>query len=258
MAMYALAVVPLIRLLNDFAHQIWFADDASAGGCLNDLLAWWEKLNEKLNEIDPSFGYYPNAGKTWLVTKEEHLQVVQELFATHRINCTTSRHQYLGSAIGDENFLDTFLQRKVQKWVVQIHTLSQIAVIEPHAAYCGFTHGRKSTWIYLKRTTPGTCDALSPLEDTIRNEFLPALTDRSAITDQERELLFLPCWLGGLGIPDFTKLPSSCYQASQDICSPVVDLILKSQQALRYPFHMDPLTRVRPGLTHSHVPTNPG
>ena len=51
--------------------------------------------------------------------------------------------------------------------------------------------------------------------------------------DQERELLSLPCWLGGLGIPDFTKLAPSCYQASQDICSPVVDLILKSQQALR-------------------------
>ena len=82
-------------------------------------------------------------------------------------------------------------------------------------------------------TTPGTCDALSPLENAIRNEFLPALTGRSAITDQERELLSLLCRLGGLGIPDFTKLASSCYQASQDICSPVVDLILKSQQVLR-------------------------
>ena len=119
--------MPLIRQLNDLAHQGRFADDASAGSCLNDLLAWWEKLKE----IGPSFGYYPNAGKTWLVTKEEHLQVAQELFATHRINLTTSGHQYLGSAIGDENFLDTFLQRKVQKWVSQIHTLSQIAVIEP-------------------------------------------------------------------------------------------------------------------------------
>ena len=229
MAMYAHAVVPLIRQLNDLAHQVWFADDASTGGCLNDLLAWWEKLNE----IGPSFGCYPNAGKTWLVTKEEHLQVAQELFAIHRINLTTNGHQYLGSVIGDESLLDTFLQRKVQKWVSLIHTLTQIAVIEPHAAYCGFIRGLKSTWSYLMRTPPGTSDALSLLEDAIRNEFLPALTSRSAITNQERELLSLPCRLGGLGIPDFTKLASSCYQASQDICSPVVDLILKSQQAHR-------------------------
>ena len=71
------------------------------------------------------------------------------------------------------------------------------------------------------------------LKTQLGNEFLPALTGRSAITDQERELLSLPCRLGGLGIPDFTKLASSCYQASQDICSPVVDLILKSKQAHR-------------------------
>ena len=56
------------------------------------------------------------------------------------------------------------------------------------------------------RTTPGTCDALSPLEDAIMNEFLPALTSRSAITDQERELLSLPFRLGALGIPDLHQV----------------------------------------------------
>ena len=45
MAMYALAVVPLICQLNDLAHQVWFAGDASAGSCLKSLLEWWEKLN---------------------------------------------------------------------------------------------------------------------------------------------------------------------------------------------------------------------
>ena len=52
----------------------------------------------------------------------------------------------------------------------------------------------------------GTCDALSPLEDVIRNEFIPALTGRSAITDQEHELPSLPCWLGSMGILGFIKL----------------------------------------------------
>ena len=39
MVMYTLAVVTLVRQLNDLAHQVWFADDASAGGCLTDLVA---------------------------------------------------------------------------------------------------------------------------------------------------------------------------------------------------------------------------
>ena len=83
------------------------------------------------------------------------------------------------------------------------------------------------------RTTPGSRNAFTPPEDIIRNEFIPALTGKSTISDQERELLSLPCRLGGLGNPDFTKLSSSYYQASQDICSPVVSLILESQHVLR-------------------------
>ena len=127
MAMYALAVVPLIRQLNDLAHQVWFADDASAGGCLNDLLAWWEKLNE----IGPSFGYYSNAGKTWLVTKEGHLQVAQELFATHRINLTTSSHQYLGSAIGDKNFLTPFCKGRSRSGYLRFTHSLRLLLLNP-------------------------------------------------------------------------------------------------------------------------------
>ena len=44
MAMYALAVVPLIRRLRMVvpgASQAWFADDATAVGSLSMLLTWW-------------------------------------------------------------------------------------------------------------------------------------------------------------------------------------------------------------------------
>ena len=39
MAMYTLGVMPLIRRLNHLARQLWFTDDASAGGHLTDLMA---------------------------------------------------------------------------------------------------------------------------------------------------------------------------------------------------------------------------
>ena len=48
MAMYALAVVPMIRCLrNDVpaASQVWFADDATAVGSLSTLLTWWQHLS---------------------------------------------------------------------------------------------------------------------------------------------------------------------------------------------------------------------
>ena len=228
MPMYALGIVPLIRQLGHLARQLWFADDASAGGSLVNLQAWWEKLNE----IGPSFGYYPNASKTWLVVKEEYIEDAQKTFSTHGVNLTTGGHKHLGSAIGDDTFLEHFIQKKVEKWLAQLHTLSEIALTEPHAAYCGFTHGLMSTWNFSLRTTPGTTNLLSSVEDVIRNKFIPALTGRPAITDQERQLLSLPCRLGGLGIPDLGSTASLYYKASQDICGPVVNLILNKQDKL--------------------------
>ena len=43
MAMYAIAVNPLIhRLKCDTTKQIWFADNATAGGKINNLREWWD------------------------------------------------------------------------------------------------------------------------------------------------------------------------------------------------------------------------
>ena len=67
MAMYAIAVNPQIhRLKHDTTKQICFADDATAGGKLNNLREWWDCL---IN-ICPEYGYFPNASKAWLIVKE--------------------------------------------------------------------------------------------------------------------------------------------------------------------------------------------
>ena len=49
MAMYALAIKPLIDKLRDFesdVKQVWFADDATAAGRLRVLQQWWQHLTE--------------------------------------------------------------------------------------------------------------------------------------------------------------------------------------------------------------------
>jgi len=44
-AMYVISVLPLINALCEYdANQTWFADDATAGGSLNDLRGWWSRL----------------------------------------------------------------------------------------------------------------------------------------------------------------------------------------------------------------------
>ena len=46
---------------------MWFADDAMAGGSLNDLRGWWSRLVA----LGPAYGYFVNAVKTWLIVKEK-------------------------------------------------------------------------------------------------------------------------------------------------------------------------------------------
>ena len=43
MPMYALGIVPLIQQLAEFeVSQMWYADDASAGGSFLNLSSWWD------------------------------------------------------------------------------------------------------------------------------------------------------------------------------------------------------------------------
>ena len=52
MAMYAVAITPLIHRLEDREiRQVWFADDATASGNLTHLKTWWDytSLNLALN-----------------------------------------------------------------------------------------------------------------------------------------------------------------------------------------------------------------
>ena len=78
MAMYALAVVPLIRQLRAVepdAKQVWFTDDSTAVGSLSSIFNWWQHLSS----VGPKFGYFPNASKTVLIVKPEHLANARSL-----------------------------------------------------------------------------------------------------------------------------------------------------------------------------------
>ena len=77
MAMYGLATIPLIRRLDGLCTQVWYADDSAAIGKLAQLREWWDKLATD----GPSFGYFANPSKTWLVTKDGHHEEASAIFA---------------------------------------------------------------------------------------------------------------------------------------------------------------------------------
>ena len=60
MAMYAVAITPLIHhLADENLKQVWFADDASAGGRLQHIKNWWDNISQ----IGPEYGYFQMLAK---------------------------------------------------------------------------------------------------------------------------------------------------------------------------------------------------
>ena len=87
MSMYALAIMPLINeLKKDILCQIWYADDSAASGSLSDVREWWNKLNT----IDPRYGYFPNSKTNVAAGQGERCQEAEKIFQQSGVNITNS------------------------------------------------------------------------------------------------------------------------------------------------------------------------
>ena len=90
MAMYALALVPLVNQLHGLCKQVWFADDGTGADKLEALKKWWDVLLEK----GPAYGYFPKPSKTWLIVKDKKLEEAKLTFKktgekSHQLACAT-------------------------------------------------------------------------------------------------------------------------------------------------------------------------
>ena len=133
MPFYALATIPLIKSLPNHIKQVWYADDGTALGSVRHLRNWWNELNS----IGPSFGYFPNAEKTWLVVKDDQQLEAEALFHDTDINITCSGRPHLGVPLGTQQYKDHFIFEKVSEWVKELRTLSTINII-PHFLYTDY------------------------------------------------------------------------------------------------------------------------
>jgi len=117
-----------------------------------------------------------NAAKTWLIVKGGCLSIAETVFAGCEVNVTIKVKHHLGPAIGSRSFVTQYMQEKVNYWVCCVQQLSKIARVQPHAAYCAFTHGLIGKWTYFLHTIPDISDLLKPLEIAITGEFISAIT----------------------------------------------------------------------------------
>ena len=140
--------------------------------------------------------------------------------------------RHLGGSIGQDTFVQAYVTNKIAKWIVELDNLMKIAATQPHCAYAACRRSLTSRWTYLARTVPGIDDLFQPLEDALRQRFIPALTGGHCPGNTERKPLALPTRFGGLGLLDPTALPRDQYNASVCISGPLIALIVQQERNL--------------------------
>ena len=106
MAMYGLAIIPLIKLLSaDDVTQKWYTDDGNAVGKLSNL----RTVLDKIVSLGKFFGYHVKASECQLIFKDEKLGEAQKIFANTGITIKAGA-RVLGSVIGTESECKKFLE----------------------------------------------------------------------------------------------------------------------------------------------------
>ena len=162
MAMYALSVVPLINKCQSVlpkddlprAVQVWYADDAAAGGSLKSLRKFWDTLVQ----YGPAYGYFPKPSKTFLVVKLECHATASEVFEGTGVQLTEdgedfahkARQRHLGAAVGSPAYVAAYLDERVASWVEQVTHVADIATTQSHAAYAGFVFSLRHRWTFIQ------------------------------------------------------------------------------------------------------------
>jgi len=102
--------------------QLWYADDASAGGLLKNLWEWFWLLCSR----GPHFGYFPEPSKCFVVVAPSQLSLANDIFGPLCIQIVTG-HRFLGGFIRDLNERRNFVIDKVLQWSNHVKILAAVA-----------------------------------------------------------------------------------------------------------------------------------
>ena len=167
--------------------MVAYADDFSAAGSISSLKYWWNIFCE----LGPKFGCFTEPKKSWSIVKYDCFDRAIHIFNDTNIQITKQGRRHLGAALRTSQFRNEYIMEKINKWVAELHVLSEIAKIESQAAYTCFLSGYKRKFNYYMRTIPGIGKLLRKVDEVILTEFVTAITGGTFITENDRKLLSL-------------------------------------------------------------------
>ena len=193
MLVYAIGIIPLIRTLKNPQDgiQILYADDASACAPLIALKDWFGKLIKK----GPSYDYFPEPKKIFIVVSDPYLCEAREVFEP----LGDTSHRLLGGVVGVEEGRINYVKGLMCDWLRLVDRLTSVTHDQPQAAYAAFTLSVQNKWSYFQRLVPDCTSSFHELECKIAQEFLSAVFGCEVSTD-ERSLFSFPTRYGGLNV----------------------------------------------------------
>ena len=164
MAVYAIAIIPIILMIVDITSKIddstdlpAYVDGVTAAGKIIQLKNCWRTLCM----LGPKFKYYPQTSKSWLIEKEKTKQRAFTVFKDTWIKITTEGQRHLGPVIGSYKYTIEYAQNKTDEPINKIKVFSMIAKTEPHTAYSCFITAFKHKPSYIMSTIPNISDQLN-------------------------------------------------------------------------------------------------
>ncbi|KAL7463315.1 hypothetical protein ACHAXS_003701 [Conticribra weissflogii] len=232
MILYGLALTPMIDRIHTENSSIflsenfldpWYADDATIVATVSDTIT----IIKAIQRLGPIYGYFIQPEKSFHICSKSQIAKSKPLFQEAHLNFQyVEGTHYLGSYIGEKDFFPTWIKPQIQTWISAIQDLSLAAVKFPQAAYAVFTHCLQNQWTHLCRTTPNLGPFLVPIENSIKNAFLPALFHVENIDDSLREVFSHPIKLAGLNILDPTIHAGISYDTSLLATESLVDCLI--------------------------------
>ena len=104
---YILGITPLIQFLHEFiiikehdSKEVAFADDLAAAGKINEIKSFWNVIEN----ICPKYGCFPKASKSYVIVKNQNVDVTSVIFNKTDVKITTEGHGHFGAVIGSKKF----------------------------------------------------------------------------------------------------------------------------------------------------------
>ena len=179
MAMYGIAILPLITILhNDSLTKKWYADDGSVVRKLKDFRAHFDKLTQ----LGPRYGYLVNPPKCQLIIKPGGERQESTVFAGTNVEIKQGA-RVLGSIIGSSEASKNFLIDVEIKYTKSLDRLSQFAPTYPQNAYACLTKGVQQKLSFLSRTTPSMDGVLDKVEERL-GQVIPHIVGKEVIPEE--------------------------------------------------------------------------